>query len=451
MIAFTLGGTLVQVPLGRLSDRMDRRYVIAGISLLACLAGIALYLFGGRGTEWALVLVAVFGVVALPLYGLSVAHANDRLHRDMFVEASATLLMINAVASVIGPPIAAMVTARAGMSALFLYTAAVHFALLVFTLVRIQLMERPPEENREPYAPVPQNAESRRARTRSARAGERRAVRRRLGLFAVHFRLGDGGAEHRCRGGCGTLLGRGFGLGLGLRNFGLRAKAGGCLGDRLQHVAALGGALGGAFAANMRALDREVEFKLRAQAERDRIHRLDVLRVPVRALADLLDGGLGGADQLDDVGIGEFGVVAQDPIDRVGLVLALRHGRVARRLLLLDGGHLVLGRGHLEAELGVRLGRLDLLAGELAGGDGVQPLDALGHVLVGDALHLERMQAAEIGHLLEGERGVVDQPDGGRLGHQGSFVGHRSFLSRAGLSGPVPSLDRSRCRGRRVF
>jgi len=158
MIAFTLGGTLIQVPLGRLSDRMDRRYVIAGISLAACLAGIAMFLFGHKSTQWTLILAATFGVMTLPLYGLSVAHANDRLPRDKFVEASATLLMINAVASVFGPPIAALVTARAGMSALFLFTAAVHLLLLVFTLARIGVKESPPEETREPYAPVPQNA-----------------------------------------------------------------------------------------------------------------------------------------------------------------------------------------------------------------------------------------------------------------------------------------------------
>jgi hypothetical protein len=35
---------------------------------------------------------------------------------------------------------------------------------------------------------------------------------------------------------------------------------------------------------------------------------------------------------------------------------------------------------------------------------------------VGDALDLERVQAGEVGDLLEGERGVVDQPDGGGLG-----------------------------------
>jgi MFS family permease len=156
MVAFTAGGALFQVPLGRLSDRVDRRYVIAIVALLAGIAGVALALFGGINSRNALFLVALFGAMALPLYGLSVAHANDRLPREMFIEASATLLFLNAFASVLGPTIAALITVREGSSALFLYTAAVHFALAIFAFARLRVAERPSEETREPYAPVPQ-------------------------------------------------------------------------------------------------------------------------------------------------------------------------------------------------------------------------------------------------------------------------------------------------------
>ena len=49
------------------------------------------------------VVVFVFGAAMLPLYSLSMAHANDRLPRAEFVEASAGLLMINAATSIPGP------------------------------------------------------------------------------------------------------------------------------------------------------------------------------------------------------------------------------------------------------------------------------------------------------------------------------------------------------------
>lgn len=158
MVMFTLGGVIVQVPLGRLSDMTDRRYVIAVLAILAAAGGLALAAFGGTSSTAALLLVALYGTLALPLYGLSVAHANDRLPRELFIEASATLLLINALASVLGPTIAALVTVHAGTAWLFVYTAVIHIALAVFTLVRLRIADAPADETREPFVVVPQQA-----------------------------------------------------------------------------------------------------------------------------------------------------------------------------------------------------------------------------------------------------------------------------------------------------
>ena len=153
MSAFTLGGALIQVPVGRLSDRMDRRIIIAGASVCAAALGIAMWYFSGRSSAQTLALVALFGMAVLPIYGLSVAHTNDKLPRERFVEASATLLLINAIASVAGPIVAASVTDRFGMATLFLYTAVVHLGLALFALYRIRTVSPPSHSDR--YAPVP--------------------------------------------------------------------------------------------------------------------------------------------------------------------------------------------------------------------------------------------------------------------------------------------------------
>jgi MFS family permease len=154
MVAFTLGGMLVQLPVGRLSDHIDRRWVIAGTCALAAVAGVLIGLFGGRGNlHVMLITIGVFGVLMLPLYALSVAHANDRIPRQSFVEASATLLLINSIASVIGPTFAAAVMDRFGAPALFFFTAAVHTMMLVFTLLR--LSARGGAQVKEPFAPLP--------------------------------------------------------------------------------------------------------------------------------------------------------------------------------------------------------------------------------------------------------------------------------------------------------
>ena len=154
MSAFTLGGAAIQVPLGRLSDRLDRRIIIAAVSFLSAGLGVALWKFGGHDRLTTLCLMTAFGVTVLPLYGLSVAHSNDRIPREDFVETSATLLLINSLASMLGPMLAAIVTDHAGMASLFLYTAAVHCAMVVFTLVRLRMTDAEVEHH-DRFVPMP--------------------------------------------------------------------------------------------------------------------------------------------------------------------------------------------------------------------------------------------------------------------------------------------------------
>jgi MFS family permease len=156
MSVLTLGGAVVQLPLGRLSDFVDRRFVIAGICAAAATIGVMLYLFAGRGRDELLLLIGLFGITALPFYGLSVAHANDSLPREAFVEASATLLMINALASCFGPSIAAIVIDHFGTASLFLYTASIHIAMLVFTIVRLRVHAPLIGETKDRFEPMPQ-------------------------------------------------------------------------------------------------------------------------------------------------------------------------------------------------------------------------------------------------------------------------------------------------------
>jgi MFS family permease len=153
MVAFTVGGTLIQLPVGRLSDHMDRRWVIAGTCALAAVAGGLIAVFGSHERNTMLISIGIFGVLMLPLYALSVAHVNDRIPREAFVESSATLLLINSVASVIGPTFAATVMDFYGPPALFFFTASVHSAMLVFTLVRLR--QKGAAGSRERFTPLP--------------------------------------------------------------------------------------------------------------------------------------------------------------------------------------------------------------------------------------------------------------------------------------------------------
>jgi MFS family permease len=156
MSTFIIGGALIQLPLAKFSDRLDRRWLIALACGCAAVFGVALALLGQHGIKTPALLFPAaffFGAAMLPLYSLSIAHANDHMLRSEFVEASATLLLINALASVLGPILGATITALFGMPALFFYTAAVHVVMTVFTVVRTAAMPAP-KEGREHYVPV---------------------------------------------------------------------------------------------------------------------------------------------------------------------------------------------------------------------------------------------------------------------------------------------------------
>ncbi|MBV9330265.1 MAG: MFS transporter [Alphaproteobacteria bacterium] len=139
MSLFTLGGAFIQLPLGRFSDRIDRRVIIFGICVISALIAIAIRFSDQASRLPILLLGTMFGMSALPFYGLSVAHTNDRIPREEFVGASATLLMVSSLASVVGPPLAAAVIGWAGPSALFLYTAAVHGSMALYVLFRLRV------------------------------------------------------------------------------------------------------------------------------------------------------------------------------------------------------------------------------------------------------------------------------------------------------------------------
>ncbi len=167
------------------------------------------------------------------------------------------------------------------------------------------------------------------------------------------------------------------------------------------------------------ALNFQIEVDLRAQTERHRVERGQVRRIPVRAVADRLNGGFGRADQPHDLAVLELRMVAHQPEDRVGTILAARYRRVARALLVGRFRQADLRVGDVQPVFRIALGFGDLFAGQLPGENRIEPFDALRRVAVGNRFHLEHVQVAKLCDLLERKRGVLHQPHRGRLRHQG--------------------------------
>lgn len=135
MAAGIVGGTIAQYPLGWLSDRVGRRAVLIGCTVGSAIAGAVLTL-AGETVNAVYAGSFLFGAFALPLYSLSVAHANDFAPKGRFVELSAALILTFSVGAVIGPLLASATMNVFGGPAFFTYTSIVHLAFLAFILYR---------------------------------------------------------------------------------------------------------------------------------------------------------------------------------------------------------------------------------------------------------------------------------------------------------------------------
>ncbi len=141
--AAVVGGAVAQLPLGKLSDRVDRRKVMVACCLAAALLGIALVGAVPLGTGLLVTAAFLYGMAIFPLYGLAVAHANDFVSREDFVETSGGLLTTYGIGAVVGPMIAAGAMQVLGAWGLFAYTGLIHVGFCAFALYRMRQRQSP--------------------------------------------------------------------------------------------------------------------------------------------------------------------------------------------------------------------------------------------------------------------------------------------------------------------
>lgn len=128
-----LGGALLQWPVGRYSDAVDRRRalgVVAGAAAAAGLLWAVLGLFGAA----ALVGGFLFGAAAFAVYPIAVAHLIDHLHHQDILSGSAALLLLHGFGAAIGPLLAGTAMGWLGPVALPLHFTAMLGPLAAYAL-----------------------------------------------------------------------------------------------------------------------------------------------------------------------------------------------------------------------------------------------------------------------------------------------------------------------------
>jgi MFS family permease len=130
MLVAVLGGLAFQIPVGRLSDRFDRRIVLALLSVGFAVTALVMVLLP-RPLSTILPAAALLGGFMSTLYPVCVAHAHDSMPADRVLAVSGRLILVSGVGSVLGPLIGASLMAHFEIDGVFYFMAAAVLLLAV--------------------------------------------------------------------------------------------------------------------------------------------------------------------------------------------------------------------------------------------------------------------------------------------------------------------------------
>ncbi|MEQ9488656.1 MAG: MFS transporter [Alphaproteobacteria bacterium] len=144
----TMAGALSQFPLGWLSDRMDRRYVVALSGAVSCIGCLAIA--GGFVAGYLHATVALIAAFTFPVYSICVAHANDKLKPSQIVPASGALVLSIYIGILTGAFSGPAIIDAMGPQALYGLLAAVQGTTFLIALFRRMRRDAPEETGAAP-------------------------------------------------------------------------------------------------------------------------------------------------------------------------------------------------------------------------------------------------------------------------------------------------------------
>ena len=132
-------GAIFQIPVGKISDKYDRRTILLSLNLIAIASLIFIYLLGSLSFNLLLVFIGIHSAVSLPYYAVVISHMNDFLEKDEIVSGSSTLTLVNALGMVMGPMLASGFMAYFGAYGYFLYMIVIYCLVAPYNFFRIRV------------------------------------------------------------------------------------------------------------------------------------------------------------------------------------------------------------------------------------------------------------------------------------------------------------------------
>jgi MFS family permease len=154
-----VGAVLGQFPLGRWSDRTDRRIVMATAAVLvAAGAGVGVVATLGDSLLTASAGGLLIGAGAFSLYGLSFAHVADYVDADLMPATGAKLITFNGLGAASGPFVASAAIGVVGPEGIFYALVAAVLPFVAYAGVRLRRRRAVSDDRRAHYAPLATSA-----------------------------------------------------------------------------------------------------------------------------------------------------------------------------------------------------------------------------------------------------------------------------------------------------
>ena len=148
--AMLFGGALTQWPLGRISDKIDRRLVLLGLCGISGILCLLLALFPTTNVIFAIITATVVGAVTQPTYAIVFAHCYDQIdpEQDSYVDTASGLLLIFGMGATFGPFFTTIIINNFPIGSYYTFIAILWLCLGAYLLLRINIRSVVPDEEK---------------------------------------------------------------------------------------------------------------------------------------------------------------------------------------------------------------------------------------------------------------------------------------------------------------
>lgn len=147
------GGVVMMWPVGKLSDRYERRRVLLAACGLTAIMALIAHLLMGYDKDILLLGGFLYGSFASLIYSLAAAHTNDRVKPEQMLEVSSSLQLLWGGGAIVGPILTGFLMQAISPSVFLPFLMGAALIPAVFAIWRIQVSDAIDPEDQGSFVP----------------------------------------------------------------------------------------------------------------------------------------------------------------------------------------------------------------------------------------------------------------------------------------------------------